>query len=105
MDEKRLQELLVLEQENTTLRTQLAKLQDKVAELGKENTYLRAAVVKAGVCVYGHKDPGAPMATCSSGFPGCACMDDLMASPDFWDSIKQDLDRDIGPEPDTKLPH
>ena len=53
---------------------------DEVERLEKENTTLRAAVVKAGGCVYGGKEPGAPMNTCRSGFPGCACMDDLIAA-------------------------
>ena len=48
--------------------------------LEKENTTLRAMVVQAGVCPYGGKEPGAPMNTCRSGFPGCACMDDLIAA-------------------------
>lgn len=41
----------------------------------RENTHLR--VLAASVrCPYGHRTVGA---TCDLGYPGCACMDDLLA--------------------------
>lgn len=50
-------------------------LRARVAELEKENTTIRALLVKYE-CPYGEKSLG----ECSRGFPGCACADDMLAT-------------------------
>lgn len=48
---------------------------DRVNKLERENTHLR--IMAASVrCPYGHRTVGG---SCELGYPGCACMDDLMA--------------------------
>jgi len=65
---------------------QVVELEDDIEKVTgqddvlKENTILRAEVVKLGGCMYGYKKPGEHMNTCILGFPGCACADDLMAA-------------------------
>jgi len=56
---------------------ELEKLLDR---LGRENAFLR---VRANIekCLYGHGDA---RWGCSLGYPGCACMDDLMAMTAWW---------------------
>jgi len=49
------------------------------ARLQKENDYLKKMLRDNSICPYGALPPGEPMAKCPSGFPGCACADDVMA--------------------------
>ena len=48
-------------------------LNSKLAELKKENTYLRAFHAKQA-CAYGHNKDG----VCQLGYPGCVCADDML---------------------------
>lgn len=49
--------------------------QDRMNALKQENAHLR--VMAASVrCPYGHRSVGG---SCELGYPGCACMDDLLA--------------------------
>lgn len=49
-------------------------LKDRLDSLDRENAHLRIVHQKFG-CPYGHNAKG----FCELGYPGCACMDDLMA--------------------------
>jgi len=48
-----------------------------IESLEMENAYLRVKVQELG-CPYGHDVSG--MSGCPLGFPGCSCMDDLLAT-------------------------
>jgi len=48
----------------------------EVERLAKENTYLRAMAQRAG-CPHDNLNENG---NCKSGYPGCACMDDLLAA-------------------------
>lgn len=47
---------------------------DRLDSLERENAHLRA-IAQNVLCVYGHRKEG----SCELGYPGCACMDDLIA--------------------------
>ncbi len=45
------------------------------------------AEIKEGKCPFGQLKEGQNMGHCPAGFPGCACMDELMADPDYMDAL------------------
>lgn len=47
---------------------------DAFDTMDRENTHLRLKLQENGNCPYGHFGKGG----CALGYPGCACMDDLM---------------------------
>lgn len=49
---------------------------EEIAQLQKENDYLRAIVARKE-CAYGHRLPNG---ICKLGYPGCACADDIMCA-------------------------
>lgn len=55
------------------------RLASRFAETNAENTFLRVKAQKLG-CPYSNTHENG---VCKSGYPGCACMDDLMALADF----------------------
>jgi hypothetical protein len=57
------------------VRQQLRLFFDAYDSMDRENTHLRLKLQTAG-CPYGH---ASPERGCELGYPGCACMDDLMA--------------------------
>lgn len=56
-------------------RARLAVFFDAYDSMDRENTHLRVKLQAEG-CPYGHASAGTG---CELGYPGCACMDDLMA--------------------------
>lgn len=56
---------------------QVERLRAENARKDMENAHLRVTVQKVG-CPYGHRDP--ETGACVLGYPGCACMDDIMAT-------------------------
>lgn len=57
------------------IRTRLAVFFDAFDSMDRENTHLRLKLQAEG-CPYGHASAGSG---CELGYPGCACMDDLLA--------------------------
>jgi hypothetical protein len=45
------------------------------------------SAIKEGKCPFGQLKEGQTMGHCPAGFPGCACMDELMADPDYLDAL------------------
>lgn len=61
--------------ENPELREKVAAILGAVDAMQRENAHLRLKMQAEG-CPYGHQGEGGG---CELGYPGCACMDDLMA--------------------------
>jgi len=45
------------------------------------------AEIRAGKCPFGQLKEGQTMGHCPAGFPGCACMDELMADSEYMDEL------------------
>ena len=58
----------------------MAALTERLDSAERENAHLRV-VAQNVQCPYGHR---APSGGCMLGYPGCACMDDLMALLNFY---------------------
>lgn len=48
--------------------------------------------IRAGRCPFSSLQPGQSMAHCPSGFPGCACADELMVNP-FLSGVREAIER------------
>ena len=57
----------------------IAALETRLDVFGRENAHLRV-VAQAVACPYGHRSASG---ACDLGYPGCACMDDLLWAADF----------------------
>ena len=63
--------------ENARLQAEITRLRAEVDSKEMENVHLRVTAQKVG-CPYGHRDQ--ETGACVLGYPGCACMDDVMAT-------------------------
>tara|TARA_Y100000310_G_scaffold317145_1_gene369669 strand:+ start:2213 stop:2485 length:273 start_codon:yes stop_codon:yes gene_type:complete len=67
---------------------QVGHLLTEHERLEKENQALKLMLIDNGICPFGAIEPGAPMGTCPSGFPGCACADELLNDPRLLTSLR-----------------
>lgn len=62
--------------ESADLRAKMRTFFDAYDRMDRENAHLRLAFTDKGYCPYGHFSP---TGGCALGYPGCACMDDMLA--------------------------
>lgn len=52
-----------------------------------ENEALKATIIKRRLCPFGRLEEGQSMAHCPSGFPGCACGDEIQTNKYLQDML------------------